>query len=290
MKAKTLTHLATQVWRGNALRLGIVAAGLVGGAVLASPAFAGSTGSAGRGPAAPAAPAAPVFAAGDRTTRTTPQYKLADALPAGWTMTQWGPLTPADRDVLNRVKQAGLWERPSGLWAQTMASSQRVKEVGAQLAADHLQLDQSVEAVAKKLGVTLPQSPTAEQEGWMKEERDAKTPQDFDRIFTERLRAAHGKVFTIIAATRSGTRNDLVRQFAQVGINVVMKHMTLLESTTLVDYNALPTPPAPAVGPAQAAAATRGTSDDNRNALIWVVLALALLAGVPAAIRVIRLR
>jgi len=249
-----LKRVARHIWHKHALRFGIVAAGLVGGAVLI----------------------------------TTPAH--ADSLPNGWTMTQWGPLTPADRDVLIRVKQAGLWERPSGLWAQTMASSQRVKEVGAQLAADHLQLDISVEAVAKKLGVTLPQAPTAEQEGWMKEEREAKTPQDFDRIFTERLRAAHGKVFTIIAATRSGTRNDLVRQFAQVGINVVMKHMTLLESTTLVNYNDLPTPPAPAVGPAQAAAASRGTTNDNRNALIWVVLALALLAGVPAAIRVIRLR
>jgi predicted outer membrane protein len=270
-----------RIWRKNILRLGIVVAGLVGGAVLASPAFAGSTGSAGSGPVAPAAPG---------TGPQTPVYTLAEALPAGWTMTEWGPLTPADKDVLVRVKQAGLWERPSGLWAQTMASSNRVKDVGAQLAADHLQLDVSVEAVAKKLGVTLPQQPTAEQAGWMQEEKTAKTPEDFDRIFTERLRAAHGKVFTIIAATRSGTRNDLVRQFAQVGINVVMKHMTLLESTTLVDYNALPTPPAPAVGPAQAAAAARGTSNDNRNALIWVVLALALLAGVPAAIRVIRLR
>jgi predicted outer membrane protein len=286
MKMQILKRISTQISHKHALRLGIVMAGLVGGAVLiTSPAFAGSTGSAGGNPAAPAAPAAPVD-----NTQSTPVYQLADALPAGWTMTQWGPLTPADRDVLNRVKQAGLWERPSGLWAQTMASSQRVKDVGAQLAADHLQLDISVEAVAKKLGVSLPQAPTAEQEGWMKEEREAKTPQDFDRIFTERLRAAHGKVFTIIAATRSGTRNDLVRQFAQVGINVVMKHMTLLESTTLVNYNDLPTPPAPAVGPAQAAAASRGTTNDNRNALIWVVLALALVAGVPAAIRVIRLR
>lgn len=278
MKMQFLKRFSTQIWHRHAFWLGIVVASVIGGAVLASPAFAGSTGS-----AAPAAPAV-------KTDQTTPVYQLTDALPAGWTMTQWGPLTPADRDVLNRVKQAGLWERPSGLWAQTMASSQRIKEVGAQLAADHLQLDISVEAVAKKLGVALPTTPTAEQEGWLQEERDAKTPQDFDRIFTERLRAAHGKVFTIIAATRSGTRNDLIRQFAQVGINVVMKHMTLLESTTLVDYNALPTPPAPAVGPAQAAAASRGTSNDNRNALIWVVLALALLAGVPAAIRVIRLR
>src|ERR1044071_6237216 len=151
-----LKRVARHIWHKHALRFGIVAAGLVGGAVLIN------------GPA------------------------YADSLPNGWTMTHWGPLTPADRDVLNRVKQAGLWERPSGLWAQTMASSQRVKEVGAQLAADHLQLDISVEAVAKKLGVTLPQAPTAEQEGWMKEEREAKTPQDFDRIFTERLRGAHG--------------------------------------------------------------------------------------------------
>ena len=32
----------------------------------------------------------------------------------GWTQTQWGPLGPADRDLLAKVRQAGLWESPTG--------------------------------------------------------------------------------------------------------------------------------------------------------------------------------
>ena len=28
----------------------------------------------------------------------------------GWTQTQWGPLGPADRDLLVKVRQANLWE------------------------------------------------------------------------------------------------------------------------------------------------------------------------------------
>jgi hypothetical protein len=64
----------------------------------------------------------------------------------------------------------------------------------------------------------------------------------------------------------------------------------LPERTTLVNDNALPTPAAPAARPAQAAAASLGTSGDSRNAMTWVVLVSALLAGVSAATRVIRLR
>ena len=51
----------------------------------------------------------------------------------------------------------------------------------------------------------------------------------------------------------AGTRNDLIRSFAQRAVNVVMKHMALLESTGLVDYSILPEPPAPSPPPATAA-------------------------------------
>jgi predicted outer membrane protein len=218
-----------------------------------------------------------------RRYRPSPRFVNADSLPPGWTMTSWGPLGPADRDVLIRVRTAGLWEGPVGQQAQKLAGSTRVKEVGQQLFADHTALDVQVRQVAAQLRVQLPDQPTREQQGWI-DELAGKHGDDYDRTFADRLRAAHGKVFGIVAAVRSGTRNDLVRSFAQTGINVVMKHMTLLESTSLVNYDALPTPSEPP----QATIAGSPLSD-SRNAVIWIVLGLALLAGIPAAIRVIRL-
>ncbi|MBG0829150.1 DUF4142 domain-containing protein [Planomonospora sp. ID67723] len=164
--------------------------------------------------------------------------------PQGWMQTQYGPLSPADRDFLVKVRQAGLWEIPTGQQAQQRADSKRVKEVGMHLVTDHLKLDVQVRSVAGQLGVVLPSQASADQQRWMAE-LSASFGADYDRTFANRLRQAHGKVFTTVAAVRSGTRNDLIRSFAQRAVEVVMKHMTLLESTGLVDYTALPEPPAP---------------------------------------------
>ncbi len=217
----------------------------------------------------------------------------AESLPDGWTMTKWGPLGPADREMLSRVRQACLWEQPVGDMAQTQAQSQRTKEVGAILASDHKALNVTVLQTAQQLGIQVPDQPSAEQQGWVNE-LAGKRSADFDVTFANRLRAAHGKVFALIASVRSGTRNELVRTFAQTGINIVMKHMTVLESTTNVNFDVLPTPiasPTAATGPLAAAAAKTGTSGEgSHNAVIWIVLVLALLGGVPAAIRILKFR
>jgi predicted outer membrane protein len=168
----------------------------------------------------------------------------ADAGPSA--DTSWGPLTAADKDLLVRVRLAGLWEVPAGEMAQTHSSDQRVKQVGQVLAADHRRLDQEVRDAARKLQVTLPDEPNSYQRGWLAE----MTPERgraFDESFTNRLRTAHGTVFAIVAQDRAGTRNTLVRAFATEATDVVMKHMSLLESTGLVapvEADVL-TPPAP---------------------------------------------
>jgi predicted outer membrane protein len=217
----------------------------------------------------------------------------AETLPDGWTTTKWGPLGPADREVLSRVRQACLWEQPVGEMAQTHALSQRTKEVGAILASDHKALNVTVLQTAQQLGIQVPDKPSAEQQGWV-DELSGKKGADFDVTFANRLRAAHGKIFALVASVRSGTRNELVRTFAQTGINIVMKHMTVLESTTNVNFDALPTPnasPTAATGPLAAAAAKTNTAGEGTHyAIIWTVLALALLAGIPIAIRVLKYR
>lgn len=157
-----------------------------------------------------------------------------------------GPLTTADRDFLFKIRQAGLWEIPAGNLAQTKSNNQKVKDVGRILAADHTKLDEQVIALAGQLGVVLPSEPNPNQQKWLSELMAASPGEEFDKVFANRLRLAHGGVFATIAHVRAGTRNDQIRAFADVGNNYVLKHMRLLESTGMVDHSQLPQPPAPA--------------------------------------------
>jgi predicted outer membrane protein len=150
----------------------------------------------------------------------------------GTTQTKWGPLTPADREVLIRVRLANLWERPVGLMAQDHAGSQRVRDVGAVLAADHEKLDELVRGLAKQLGMDLPDQPNALQQGWVAE-LSGMRGQPYDVTWANRLRSAHGTVFGLVAEVRAGTENSVIRGFTQSAVDIVMKHMTLLESTGL---------------------------------------------------------
>lgn len=158
---------------------------------------------------------------------------------SGWTQTQWGPLGPADRDLLIKVRLAGLWEGPTGQQAEQMATSAEVREVGRKLAVEHAQLDEEVRKVADQLGVPLPSGPNAQQMGWMSE-ISSKTGSDYDRTFVQRVREAHGIILPVISEVRSSTQNDLIRKFAETGNEFVTRHHQYLESTGLVDYAALP--------------------------------------------------
>ncbi|MGI5129681.1 DUF4142 domain-containing protein [Pseudonocardia sp. CA-107938] len=162
----------------------------------------------------------------------------------GWTQTQWGPLGPADRDLLVKVRLAGLWEAPTGQQASQQASSPQVRELGAFLASQHAELDAEVRKVADQLGVLLPTQANAQQQAWMRE-ISAATGSDYDRIFVQRLREAHGIVLPIISEVRVSTRNDLVRKFAETSTEFVTRHIQHLEATSLVDFGELPDPPSP---------------------------------------------
>jgi predicted outer membrane protein len=156
-------------------------------------------------------------------------------------MTKWGPLSEADKFFLDRVRQAGLWEIPAGQMAQQRAANPRVKEVGIHLINDHNALDDETRFVAAQLGHTVPNQASADQQRWMAE-MNSLTGADFDLTFARLLRAAHGGVFAVIAQIRAGTRNDLIRQFATRTNSVVLKHISILEGTGLVNYEDLNKP------------------------------------------------
>ncbi|GAA4941287.1 DUF4142 domain-containing protein [Actinoplanes utahensis] len=200
-----------------------------------------------------------------------------------------GALSAADKDFVVKVRLAGLWEIPAGEMAQEKTTTARIKQIGSSIADQHRALDELTRNAAKKLKISLPNEPNSDQQGWL-DEMEAAQGEEFDAIYIDRLRAAHGKIFPAIASIRSGTRNDTVRKLAQQANQFVMTHMTLLESSGIVDFAALPTVPAPsaagkavdakASAPAQVLSANDQTQLAGGNMpLIIAALVGGLLAG-----------
>ncbi|HET9118430.1 MAG TPA: DUF4142 domain-containing protein [Pseudonocardiaceae bacterium] len=173
----------------------------------------------------------------------------------GWTPTRWGPLSAADRDLLVMIRQAGLSGGTSGKRAEQQGSNPQVRSVAQRTSVDYGDLDKQVQAVAGKLGVPLPDRPTAAQQGWLTD-LSGRSGAEYDRMFAQGLRATDGEVLPAITAVRAGTRNELVRSFAANAATLVNRHMEALERTGLVDYAKLSAPQPAAAdvaadGPAQ---------------------------------------
>jgi len=208
-------------------------------------------------------------------------------------------VSDADKDFVVKVRLAGLWEIPAGNMAVEKSKNPRVVSIGKSIAAQHVVLDSLDRAAAKRLGIMLPSDPNSDQQLWLSEMRNAATPEQFDQIFVDRLRAAHGKIFPAIATIRASTRNDSVRKLAQESNQFVMTHMTLLESSTLVDYGSLPTAPAPAAAnggpvPVDGQMIINARSNEGMpgvsTTVVLLVLAAALVAGVITTMRIFRAR
>lgn len=146
-----------------------------------------------------------------------------------------GALSQTDRKLIVGVRQAGLWEGPVGQQAQQRAGSPKIREVGNNLAREHMVLDEDVRQVAAQLKVVVPSQPNDLQKQWMNELSQLDGEQ-FDRRFVHLLRVAHGKVFGLIALVRSSTENSVVRAFAERCLKTVQRHMTYLESTGMADF------------------------------------------------------
>ncbi|WP_394617836.1 DUF4142 domain-containing protein [Lentzea sp. JNUCC 0626] len=182
--------------------------------------------------------------------------------------TQWGPLGPADRDFLNRVKQAGLWEKPAGEKGKAKRPDQpKIQEASKHLIEGHTLLDNVVNRAGVLLGHTLPTEASDEQKGWLAE-MDAATGDEFDAVFANRLRAAHGKVYAYAAQIRAGTKNELVRILSTQAMITVFDHMKVLEDTGRVDFAGLESPaPLAPPPPADNSAATgdQAAGDQSTN-------------------------
>ncbi|MFE7835038.1 DUF4142 domain-containing protein [Streptomyces sp. NPDC057474] len=174
----------------------------------------------------------PVWSYADRSG--TAQANMASST----VNTQWGPLTASDRDLIIRVRLAGLWELPAAEQAMQRSGSAEVKEAADHLIVGHKDLDERVRTVASQLGVELPNQPNPQQQAWLQQMSNA-TDDQYDRVWANLLRSAHGKIFPAIGQVRNMTENTLVRQLASDTNQTVLDHITMLEKTGQVDFDAI---------------------------------------------------
>lgn len=163
----------------------------------------------------------------------------------GYKDTQTGPLGPSDRDMLYKVKQAGLWEMPVGMELASKSTSPVLRVIGAKISVEHMQLNLMTERVAGQLNVELPEEPTPDQKAWMTELSAMEADTQYDRQAVFYLRRAHGVVLPFLAQVKVGTRNEQIREFAAEAMVYVSRHIKYLEDSGLVDYSQLPEPPTP---------------------------------------------
>ncbi len=187
-------------------------------------------------------------------------------------------LEPRDREFLTVIQFANLWEIPMGKLGQERGTTEAVRTAGATMLSDHTKLDTVVKDLAAKYGVRLPDRPSSSTQGWM-DEISSKQGKEFDKVFAERLRGAHGTVFGLIAEVRAGTRNDTIRDFATQANTIVMKHMTLLEATGMVKADHGMFAEASARGSAYPEN-TLGSSDLLLGGVIFLVVAGGTVLGV----------
>ncbi|MDQ1025439.1 putative outer membrane protein [Streptomyces umbrinus] len=161
-----------------------------------------------------------------------------DTLNAQTLSTRYGPLSALDREFVTKVRLAGLWELPAGQQAEERGTTQAVKTAGEHLVEGHTFLDERVRDVASRLGLQLPNQPNEQQQAWLGT-LSAARGEEYDVQFANILRKAHGKVFGLVAQVRASTRNSLVRGLADDANTTVLDHITVLEATGLVDFDAL---------------------------------------------------
>ncbi|SMD24645.1 DUF4142 domain-containing protein [Lentzea albidocapillata] len=182
-----------------------------------------------------------------------PQASAQPGFGPDYTQTQFGPMGPAGKDMLVKVRLAGLWEGPAGRLGLNKSANPLVKEAGRHLIDGHAELDAKVIELGRTLNVPLPSEANADQQGWIAEMTNAPAGSaEFDRIFANRLRAAHGGVYKFLAVVRTGTRNTLIRDFAKRCMEVVLDHIQVLEATGMVDFSDTEAIPLAAVAAAPA--------------------------------------
>jgi putative membrane protein len=151
-----------------------------------------------------------------------------------------GPISAADRDFLGAVHSAASFAASASDLARTRASAEKIRTMGKKILAEDQKLDTLARTTATKLQSPIPSAPAPSLETLRAAKGEA-----FDLGYIDRLRSTAGDLLQLSATTRVNTRNNLVRDLAQRSTMAMATQLPMLESSGLVDFEALPAAAAP---------------------------------------------
>ncbi len=133
-----------------------------------------------------------------------------------------------DETFVTSAHQGNLAEIAAGQDAGENATTQCVKNAGAALVRDHTRLDEALTQLADRLGIPLPDQPTAEQQRTLDEVRaEAGTPA-YDEKWLVTQEAAHEDTLALIdRELETGTNAD-IKAAAEAARPVVEMHLEMV--------------------------------------------------------------
>ncbi|WP_411105242.1 DUF4142 domain-containing protein [Streptomyces sp. cmx-4-9] len=138
----------------------------------------------------------------------------------------------ADARFVQMAHQSNLAEIAAGQDAQKNATTACVKQAGATLVSDHTKLDAELSALAKKGDVSLPGSPTREQQMTLADVRSKAGSADYDKAWLMAQDAGHTKTLALIDQQINHGKDTETTTAAKKARPVVAMHLEMVRGGT----------------------------------------------------------
>lgn len=164
---------------------------------------------------------------GTSTARhATPQTN--DQMGANNNSARTGGVQTKDHTFMVKAAQGGLAEVQLGQLAQQNGQSQQVKDFGKRMVDDHTKANDQLKQVAQQQGVTLPDSPSAQDKA--EYDRLSKLKGDsFDKAYAKMMVSDHKKDIAEFQKEANSGSNPQVKNFASQTLPTLQDHLQMAQ-------------------------------------------------------------
>jgi predicted outer membrane protein len=145
---------------------------------------------------------------------------------------------PTDRQFMVSLRKANSWLVPVSKEAPARTANAGVSNAGRDILEAHSRLDVDLLRAASELGVVLPNDASSEHLSLIGEMAE-RTGDNHDRAYATIVRQTQGSLLVMATRTRATTRNTAIRTLSHQTVQALVRTMTTLENTGLVDPSAL---------------------------------------------------
>ncbi|WP_167978451.1 DUF4142 domain-containing protein [Lentzea indica] len=144
----------------------------------------------------------------------------------------------SDRSFMVSLRQANSWLVPVSKEAPARTTNAGISNAGRDIFEGHSRLDVDLLRAAGELGVVLPNDASSEHQSLINE-MAGRTGDTHDRAYATIVRQAQGGLLVMSVQARATTQNTTIRTLAHQTVQMLIRTMTTLENTGLVDPSAL---------------------------------------------------